>query len=620
MPVTLQRGLQMTSIRHRIRPEYICAAMLAASYSAACANSVLAAEPASAASEGIAAIQYRLMPPVVIKGRPVHYDQLAGQMQSLHVPAVSVAVIHHGTIEWARGFGVQSPGGLPVTPDTLFQAGSISKPLTALEVLHLVQQGKFGLDVDVNQYLRSWKVPTNVFTQTKPVTLRELLSHTAGVTVHGFAGYAAGQPLPSLIDVLNGVPPANSPPIRVDTVPGAIWRYSGGGYVIVEQLLEDTTSESFAKVMQDNVLRPLGMDHSTYEQPLPRRLLSRVALPYGADGVPVIGGPHVYPEQSAAGLWTTPSDLARFALGVTQDLAGQGNRVVSAATVRTMLTPGLGNWGLGLAVGGSTSRKFFTHGGADAGYQCVLAAYDDGRDGAVIMTDSDAGGFLAGEILRTLAYTYHWPDFSPPQHAVVQMDPGNFDRFVGYYQRGLFYFHIYLEGGHYYARITGQSPVEIFPESSSEFFATLVAAQISFDSNSGGKVTGLVLHQNGRDMPWQRVSTAIYAKAQQHIRDNKPSPGTGASLRRWIDSMQTHGHPNYGDMEPALAEVARQQAPQTVHIFQQLGTLQSLKFESVNPLGMDVYLGAFTHGQVELYIAPLDANGKVVARTWRVLQ
>lgn len=162
--------------------------------------------------------------------------------------------------------------------------------------------------------------------------------------------------------------------------------------------------------------------------------------------------------------------------------------------------------------------------------------------------------------------------------------------------------------------------MEIFPESSSEFFATLVAARISFDISPTGGVTGLVLHQNGFDMPWQRISTAAYAKSQRRIRDNKPSPGTGASLRRWKHSWETQGRPNYDDMEPALADAARAQASQTAVAFRQLGELQSLKFERVDPVGMDIYLGAFAHGRAEFHIAPLDPQGKVVARGWRVLQ
>lgn len=310
----------------------------------------------------ISDVTNRELPAVILKGAPEPYSRLAELMRTNHVPAISVAVIHDGRIEWARGFGVTRLGGPPVTANTLFEAGSISKPVTALEVLHLVQIGRLKLDTNVNGYLKSWKVPANRFTRRKAVTLRELLSHTAGVTVHGFAGYEAGQPLPTLPEVLNGTPPANSPPIQVDQVPGAAWRYSGGGYVIVEQLLEDVTGEPFSKLLRRGVLEPLGMSHSTFDQPLPDALRSDVAIPCHADGTPIAGGPHVYPEQSAAGLWTTPSDLARFALSISGDLHDQGQGIISAAIARTMLTPVLQDYGLGLEICGLSKRRCFITG------------------------------------------------------------------------------------------------------------------------------------------------------------------------------------------------------------------------------------------------------------------
>jgi CubicO group peptidase (beta-lactamase class C family) len=240
--------------------------------------------------------------------------------------------------------------------------------------------------------------------------------------VHGFAGYASGAPLPTLVQVLNGEPPANSAPIRVDIEPGTIWRYSGGGYVVAQQLVQDVTGEPFPKLMHDTVLKPIGMTRSTYEQPLPKGRLAEVATPYRPDGQPVPGGPHVYPEMAPAGLWTTPSDLARYAIEVQRSLSGLSNHVLSAAMVRQMLTPGLNHQGLGPAVGGSAAHPYFTHGGSNEGYKCNLMAYNDG-DGVVIMTNGDNGGQLASEILRSVAYEYGWPDFQPVEHAVTHVDP-----------------------------------------------------------------------------------------------------------------------------------------------------------------------------------------------------
>ena len=299
----------------------------------------LAAQAPSTVEQRIERIQNGLLPAVLVKGDPVTTTKLADRMAALHVPGVSIAVIHDGKIEWARGFGVTRVGGPPVTPETLFQAASISKPVAAMAVLRLVEAGKIGLDTDVNQYLKTWKMPENSFTAKTKVTVRELLTHTAGLTVHGFAGYAFGAPVPTLVEVLNGEKPANSAPIRVDTLPGTIWRYSGGGYVVAQELVQDVTGEPFPKVMHDTVLAPIGMTKSTYEQPLPKSRMDEVATPYRGDGQPVPGGPHVYPEMAPAGLWTTPSDLARYAIEVQKSLAGKANHVLSAAMVRQMLTP-----------------------------------------------------------------------------------------------------------------------------------------------------------------------------------------------------------------------------------------------------------------------------------------
>lgn len=328
--------MSSSTLIRRLSDALLCAIMLG----------TLTAQTPAALEQRIQRIQNELLPAVLVKGDPPATTKLADRMAALHVPGVSIAVIHDGKIEWARGFGNASIGGPPVTPDTLFQAASISKPVAALAVLRLVQSGKLNLDTDVNQYLKTWKVPSNPLTDRTKVTLRELLTHTAGLTVHGFAGYASDAPLPTLVQVLNGEKPANSAPILVDTEPGTIWRYSGGGYVIAQQLLQDVTGEPFAKLMHDTVLEPMGMTKSTYEQPLPRNRLAEVAMPYRNNGQPVPGGPHVYPEMAPAGLWTTPSDLARYAIEVQRSLAGTSNRVLSTATVRQMLTPGLNHQGL----------------------------------------------------------------------------------------------------------------------------------------------------------------------------------------------------------------------------------------------------------------------------------
>jgi CubicO group peptidase (beta-lactamase class C family) len=341
-----------------------------------------------------------LVPPFTIKDETSIASKLSERMETLHIPGASVAVIHDGKIQWARGFGVAAMAGPKVTPETLFQAASLSKPVTAMALLRLAQEGKLELDADVNKYLKTWKVPENNFVVNVKVTLRELLNHTGGTTVQGFPGYASCEPVPSLIQVLNGEKPANTEAITVDMEPGKIWRYSGGGYVVLQQLLEDVTGVPFPQFLQDKVFSSIGMKHSAFEQPLSPNRMAEAAMPHDSIGRPIPGGPHTYPELAAAGLWTTPSDLCLFALEVQKSLAGTTNQVLSAIMTKEMLKPGSWKWGLGFQVGLGNGHPYFVHNGINAGYQNMLATYNSG-DGAVLMTNGDNGLQLAKEIFGT---------------------------------------------------------------------------------------------------------------------------------------------------------------------------------------------------------------------------
>lgn len=404
----------------------------------------------------------------------IQKHSLTDRMAALHVPGVSIAVIHHGSIDWAQGFGVVSLGGPQVTVNTLFQAGSISKPLAAMAVLRLAEEGNLSLDVDVNTQLTSWKLPEASVAEGKPVTLRELLCHTGGTTVHGFPGYEAGVPVPTLIQVLDGVPPANSPAIRIEAAPESRWKYSGGGYVIMQQIVLDKAKLPFPALLHDTVLARIGMVHSTYQQPLPAYLRSSAAIPYDGNGVPVTGGAHTYPELAAAGLWTTPSDLARYIIEVQTSLQGKSNHVLSVDMTRQMLIPckvnmdavdaevarqmdqtrknmnldsietlkkkmdsdeamvkmmggsdayerlqaslktsllAKSNWGLGLQLGGSVENPTFLHGGSNVGYESLMASYERAGEGAVVMTNGQGGAELVREVMQSIVTAYGWPDF-----------------------------------------------------------------------------------------------------------------------------------------------------------------------------------------------------------------
>ena len=345
----------------------------------------------------------------ITSGEPIQAAVLAKQMEQYKVPGVSIAVINNGNIEWAQGYGMADvEQQRPVTTETRFQAASISKPVAAMAALRLVDQGLMDLDADVNVKLRSWKVPENKFTIKNKVTLRRLLNHSAGTTVWGFPGYASGATVPATVAVLNGE--GNTDPITVYKEPGESWQYSGGGYTIVQLLLSDIVRKPFPEIMSEMVLQPVGMNSSTYEQPLPERWHIYAASGYRGDGTKVKGNWHTYPEMAAAGLWTTPSDLGRFAIAIQRAYAGEGETVLTHAMVQQMLTPGMNNHGLGPGI--SEDGLHFGHGGANEGFRCEFMAFTEGGNGVVVMTNSDNGGKLAHEIILSIAEGYGWPGFA----------------------------------------------------------------------------------------------------------------------------------------------------------------------------------------------------------------
>ncbi len=440
---------------------------------------------AEAAKTPMAAVEQGLLPAVIAVGQGAGSTQalsLKSEMDALHVPGVVIAVIHHGKVEWIKGYGVTRAGGQPVTADTLFQAGSVSKPVAAMAALKLVQDGKLSLDRPVNAGLKTWTLPENDFTRTTPVTLRHLLSHTAGTTVHGFQGYAAGEAVPSLTQVLDGAKPANSDPIRVDQPVGQTYRYSGGGYTVMQSLLIDTTGKSFPEVVRNEVLQPLGMRRSTYEQPLPAARMAEIAWPHDEAGKLIAGGPHTYPEMAAAGLWTTAPDLAAYVIEIQDALKGQG-RVLSQDTAKTMVTPVKGDWGLGLEIGGATKDIYVYHDGSNVGYKATLVGYPTRGDGAVILTNGDQGYQLGQEIVRAIATTYGWPDFQPIQRRQVALDMAQQTRFTGTFTiKDLGSFEIRQDGNHLVAEIRAGQVYALLPSSDHGFFMTAQDIVITFAS------------------------------------------------------------------------------------------------------------------------------------------
>jgi len=280
--------------------------------------------------------------------------------------------------------------------------------VSALAALCLVREGRLGLDDNVNGKLRSWTVAESELTKEQKVTLRRILSHSAGLTVHGFPGYAVGAPIPTLVQILNGESPANTRPVRVDTVPGTKFIYSGGGVTIEQQLLIDVTGKPFPQFMREAVLDKIGMTDSTYEQPLPPSRTSMAATATHADGMAVPGQWHIYPETAAAGLWTTASDLARFGIEIALSKQGKANHVLSEAMTREMLKPQIDQVGLGFFLGQYKNSEEFGHNGDDDGFKAILIMFADSGKGVAIMVNSDNGVNVANYLVQSVAKEYGW--------------------------------------------------------------------------------------------------------------------------------------------------------------------------------------------------------------------
>lgn len=338
-------------------------------------------------------------------------------MESLHVPGLSIAVVRNFQVDWTKSYGVSDVDtGRPVQPDTLFQAASISKAVTAMAVLRLVQEQRVSLDADVNAYLKGWRVPESDLTRQQPVTLRSLLSHTSGEdNVSGFPGYMPGAVLPNVVQILLGQPPSNTGPVVFRRPPYVAYKYSGVGLEIVQLLLTDVVGQPFEAILQNKVLAPLGMTDSTFAQPLPERLAARAARGHDANGARLDVPWRVYPELSAAGLWTTASDLAKFVIEVQRALRGPAGAVLAEPTAREIVAPvGVGPFGAGLAVSQRGEGWYFRFNGANDGYRCSLVGHFRKGYGLVVMTNGENGEAVFHEVEDRVAAAYGWDTLDKP--------------------------------------------------------------------------------------------------------------------------------------------------------------------------------------------------------------
>ncbi len=421
---------------------------------------------------------------------------LAERMKYYNINGVSIAVIHNYKVEWARGYGFADVSeNRPVTEKTLFQAASISKSLNSVGILKLVQENKLDLDSNINKYLVTWKFPYDEKSNNKKITLTNLLSHTAGLTIHGFPGYEKGSALPTLSQILDGQKPANTEAVRSSAEPGRSVIYSGGGITISQLIVTDITHRPYDVFMQKNVLDPLGMTSSSFTQP-PQKKESLLATGYKADGSEVKGKYHIYPEQAAAGLWTNPSDLCKYIIETQLSYQGKSSKILTSEMTRLRLTPVLEDAALGTFVNSRVtgSLKYFNHTGGNEGFSCIAIGCRDNGEGVVIMTNSDNGAILE-EIANSVATVYKWKDYYLPEiKKVIDLDESIAERYPGKYDVNGTTVTIKMGPDGLLLNAVGDLFWNIYFTSDTDFFVREYRGFLRFLTGKDNRVTGFSLN------------------------------------------------------------------------------------------------------------------------------
>ncbi|HTQ29509.1 MAG TPA: serine hydrolase domain-containing protein [Puia sp.] len=446
---------------------------------------------------------------VLIEGYPKR--SLAERMAYYKIHGLSIAVVHDYKIVWAKTYGwADSAEKKPLTVKTLFQAASISKSLNAVGMLRLAQHHKVDLYTDINQYLVHWKFPYDSVSKNKKITIANLLSHTAGLTVHGFGGYAKGDTLPTLEQVLDGKKPANSPPVRSQFEPGLRFMYSGGGTTISQQIIMDVTGMAYDRYMWENVLKPLGMINSFYTQPPPANRQADLASAYEEDGSLVKGNYHTYPEEAAAGLWTNPTDLCKYIIETQLALQGKSSKVLSQEFTQLRLTPYVDqSAAFGVFIDKRGNEKYFQHGGANEGFRSQYFGSMDHGDGVAVMVNSDDGRIMP-ELINSVARAYDWKDFYKPEtKKLMKLTTAQLKAVEGKYQFE------FQKGKPAYIQITSNSnngivlkqlwdgqEISFLPESELEFFCPTNPFPLKFTKDQTGQITQVLAFN--RDL-WNRV-------------------------------------------------------------------------------------------------------------------
>jgi CubicO group peptidase (beta-lactamase class C family) len=489
-----------------------------------CLSAVTAQQPYSqAVKKQIARVETNLSGGMVIDGK---LYTLSERMKHYNVAGLSVAVIDNYQIVWAKGYGyADKKEERKVTANTLFEPGSISKSLNAVAILQLAQQGKLDLYQDINQYLVNWKFPYDTVSHGKKITTAQLLSHTAGLGVHGFPGYQRDSAIAAVTDILDGRAPSHTEAVRSVTEPGKESRYSGGGILITQQMLTDLTKQQYEQYIYEHVLRPLGMTNSSYNQPPAVSQRKNLATGYKSNGNEVPGKYFVYPEKAAAGLWTTPTDICKYILEIQQAYQGKSSKVLNQEMVKLHVTPYKNDVAMGTFIQNRNGEKYFDHTASNEGFSGLfIGGLTNGKGAAIFVNSDDAT--IAFELVNSIAIAYNWAGFKKPEQiTTVPVNDSITSKYIGEYILDGFLSEIKKGKDGLYLWTDGINSKMYFT-SSTDFRNLELGGTKTFSFDATGTVTGYSNTINGRlRATGQKITT---------LDTLKPRPGQSGVLGRHL--------------------------------------------------------------------------------------
>lgn len=542
-------------------------------------------------SARVVAVENNLIPYVPVQGFPAW--NILDRMRHYRIPGASIAVIKDYQLDWAKSYGLaDTVKKTPVTTKTVFSAGSISKLVTAIIALRLVERGKLSLDAPINTHLTSWKIKDNDFTRQQPVTLRMLLSHTAGTSQSSYFGYVpAKKVLPTVVQILSGDSLAEVNPVVVNSQPGKEFRYSGGGYMVVQMAIMDALMADFASIANEEIFKPLRMRNSTFVQPLPSRFMKQAAWGYSAASW-YKGMPYVYPQQAAAGLYSTPTDLALLVIELQKCYVGKGT-LLKAETVQQMFSPvttisqgayleqmGLGAFLLEQSGNQSPGGRYFEHQGANAGFISFAMGSVERGSGVVIMLNSgDDFNAFGAELRRSVASVYQWTNFLPPAIKPVVLSSEVLDSYTGRYRKGVDeVLTLRREGDHLVENINDGRDIYCFATSSDTIVFTDYNVKGYFVRDNHGNVVSLRNEYQSDNVSMPRMKETEFTPSE-HLKAKRYAAAKEAFRNMKLNEYQitylAYDWLNKKPMDPqavkTLLEVAVDQHPKSGIVYTRWG-------------------------------------------------